>query len=345
MASKLNEKELAKQALLTKAKLGSSERKFIIQSKDAYVYKKIYHEIDYDTKCLLFAVDNVGTNTDAFILYAVSMLKICDKEAIINFLSILKKRNKDFAIPWLDTADAADFIKRRLKALTDKGFLFKHAFVVPYYDSKKSIESENTVYLYSITKSSQSFMNQKLVKSVPWCDWVQVKPLIELIGIAAASYVGCKLANNPTFVEYKKAVFKGKTTGTNFIPNEVKYLKDDEEIYVGCVPGFIYRDETIQSEEDATDVAVKKVTTALEYINYRAYSGKTARIVYVAESYEDLEKLANLIIKTEVLLPYLDSVYFTGEGLVRHSKELGTAFLKLASKENISFVPARPDFI
>jgi len=345
MAEKKNEKELAKQALLTKAKLGSSERKFIIQPKDSYIYKKIYHDIDYDTKCLLYACDNIGTNTDAFILYAVSMLEICDKEAITDFLTILKKRNKEFAIPWLDTPDAPDIIKRRLKALTDKGFLFKHAYVVPFYDSKRNIESEGNVYLYSITKSSQSFMNQKLVKDVPWCDWVQVKPLVELIGVAAANYVGCKLANNPTFAEYKRAVFRGRTSGTTFIPNEVKYLKDGEEIYVGCMPGFITRDETIQSEDDATDVAVRKVTTALEYINFRGNSGKTARVVFVAESNEDLEKLANLIIKTEVLLPYLDSVYFTGEGLVRHSKDLNTAFLKLASKEDISFAPAKPDFI
>ena len=70
--------------------------------------------------------------------------------------------------------------------------------------------------------------------------------------------------------------------------------------------------------------------------NYLAYRGKKDQspyIVVAAESIQDMERMKDLIVDTEVLLDFTERIYFTGEGLIKKTADIRDAFLQMKKTE------------
>lgn len=322
--------------------LNDPARHFRISDDVISSYDKHYSYIQHDLKLLRFSKDEIGAVSDCFILYAIARMGCADCAAIQNFLRALQKRH-----PGLSIADVEnkDIVRKRLLSLTNNGFLFKHQYEVmcAYKDGTRA----NAVTLYTIDKDSQTFMNQKLSSRVPINAWVNAKPLSELIGWAAASCAGAKVANSSSFLEYKDGIFRSRSIGTAWVAMEVKTGKEEHAVYAAFIPAFLHFVSSYQTKDAFQDYCIYRINVIRNYFLFRDARNADSRMVVVVEDNADLMDFARLIVSTGVLLPELDRIYFTGEGALLNKTDISECFLRMSvdGANKIDFYEEIPDFI
>lgn len=324
------DKELAARTLSAKTDLNSNGRHFIISDKVIGSYTKKYKYLEHDIKLLRFANDSIGTMSDSFILYAVAMMGVCDRISIQNFLNGLKRLHPELSISNPNDTDA---IRARLRTLTDNGFLFRHLYKVDIISQQTGKMVEEDVLLYTLDKSSQSFMNQKLGFHTKINEYIQAKPLEELIGWASTAYAASAAAADYSFQDFEQGIFRSKALGTVMMPVELKMAKNGQIYYVSHISAFLFRNKSRQTEEKFKKDCLFKIDLIKNYLAYRGKNEQSPYIVISAESIQDMERMKELIVDTQILLDFTERIYFTGEGLVKKAVDIRDAFLQMKKTE------------
>ncbi len=340
----------SKESIIIREKLNRPYRRYVVTPQVMERYEKSYHYELYDRRVLKFAMDNIGNDSDCFILYAIAQMGCADLDTVRSFLSAMSKRNKQLSISSMDDS-SRDYVRKRISSLHNNGFLFRYSYQV---DSPTSVRegaylSMDTHSLYTIDKMSQMFMNEHFSKRVAVRDWLVAKNIGELVSMGSASFVGASIANSSdAFVEYKKGVFKSRTIGTCYLSLEIKFLKDNQPYYIGVVPAYMHHYTNFQSEEDFEDACIYKLNLIKNYLDFRDARGDESRIVVSVENNGDLMEFSRCVSRYfNTISNYLDRIYLTGEGAIRGTENIKEAFLRLNLDDDglIGFEEAEPEFI
>ena len=338
---------LKNQGVKIRQQLSTGPRHFIY-SKDARDNnEKTLVHIEPDIKLMKFARDTMGAISDCYIIYAVTCLGVADIDAIRSFLYTMKAYNGDLYI--MDTTNP-DNVRSRLKNLVSLGFLFKFMYKADTYDNEGE-PVRDAVSLYMVENDGQTFMSQKLGKKTAVHKWLAAKPVFELIGWAAASYVATRVAAAGKFVEFKQGVFQTKISGITFIPSIVKMKKstDGEVAYIGFFPAFLHKDTSFMRDSDYTDYCLRLFNNIKQYFFFYDQKEKPCRVVIVVEDNADLVEVAKFLKNMTLLDDFLGRIFFIGEGVVKQNKDkFSDKFLcmeKNTTKDGFTFYSATPDFL
>lgn len=348
-APAVNADELA--AVGTRELLDDPCRRYRFDEEIYKTYSMKYKYMTHDTQLLKFAENSVGLVSDCWVLYVIALFGAADRETIFNGLMALKRVEKDLAIPDVrGTIGDKRSALHRLEELTKCGFLYKHSYNVETMDGKKKLSTDVT--LFSITPSGVQAMNMVLGKRIISTEWFQAKPLYELVGWGAASFIGTQLALQEGFHDYEQGIFKTRSIGTMKISAIVKVDiegKEDHPAYVGVIPAFLHFDEYRRSKTDFKKSCYGFVNKISQFFYYEDSRDRYTRVVVPVESNEDLVAAASWIKLAKTIDDKLDRVFFTGEGVVRSTGKLDGSFLKMRLDDEADggfvIVPARPDFV
>lgn len=314
-------------------------------------YSMKYRYMTHDTQLLKFSESTTGLVSDCWILYIISLLGAADRESIFNGLMALKRVERDIAVPDIrGTLEDKRSALHRLEELTKCGFLYKHSYVVDTSHGKEKMTTDVT--LFSITPGGIQVMNMCLSKRIISTEWFQAKPLYELVGWGAASYIGTHIALQKGFHDYEQGIYRTRSIGTLKISAIVKVDvegKDDHPAYIGIIPAFLHFDEYRQTKSDFKKACFGFVNKISQYFYYEDTRGRYTRVVVPVESNEDLVSAASWIKAAGTIDDKLDRIFFTGEGALRSTEKLDGNFLKMRLDDKAEggfvIVPARPDFI
>lgn len=365
MAAKNTESALKRESATIRVNLDNPNKYFVYTTEAGKSYEKEFKYVPGDLKLVNFAQDLTAVNSDCYLMYAIAVLGCTDLEGIRLFLSAYSNKNKDLSIPDMSKISS---VRQRLRELTKNGMLFKHHYTVSalnpdgkvyeidddrdgeeVYDDEGRLIS-NKVTLYTISKSSQTLINKKLLRQTVIDEWIQARPLYELMGWAACGYVGGMLAQNKGYVDYIQGVFKTKVVGTTLIPGILKMQCPDGVAHVGIVPAFLHLDRSVKTEQLFEEDCVYKIKRMKQYLYSRDVREEIARLLVVVEDNSDLVQMASRIVESGFLEKDYDRVYFTGEGVMRLAKDtkFNQCFLQIkpdGSDKGFSYVPVKPDFL
>lgn len=305
--------------------------------------EKEYNYIDVNRKLFGFAQSENGTISDCFILYAISILGVADRESIQIFLKNMKKRYSEL---YIGDVSNSENIRVRIANLKKMGYVFASIYRCDS-NGKDDSTTSGEHSLYTIDVEGNELMNRVLSKRMPYNRWLAAMSPSEMIGWGCASYVGACLSHHSNFVEYLDGAFRARNTGTYIFPSEIKFFNGVENHYVVITPSYLRQNKKTQTELDYAEYKVRKVNLLRNYLDYRTKKGVTDAVICV-ENTDDLKEMTRLIFQTENLVEYLPRIYFTGEGILRNSSYLEESFVRIkgADKDNpqISYELATPDF-
>ena len=340
-----SKKELLAESLRIRTLLNSDSRHFKWDDDAKETWLKSYYRLDHDVKLLRFSEDTIGAISDCFLLYAVTCLGCTDTDGVRMFLRAMRDNNAGVTIMDIDHLD---YVRERMKSLVSLGFLFVFNYTVYDHDANGKVNM-NGIKLFTMDKSGQSFMNQKLAKRTAIHEWIQAKPEFELIGWAACSYVHGRIANAGKYIESRQGIFQTKAIGTVFIPSILRMeLNDGNQADIGFICAFLYKGHGFMSEKDYQDRCIFTVNLIKQYFFNRDSKKHIARAVVVVENNADLVEMATWIDRMNNLVDDYDRIYFTGEGAMRYQQDIKGAFLQMrkgTDKEPLVFVPVVPDFL
>lgn len=351
---------MLKESVEIRNRLKNPERRFVYSKFSKNSFNKEFHYMNHDVKLMNFAQDLVGAKSDCYLLYAVAALGVADLEGIRLFLNALHTKNKELSIPDMRQTSS---VRHRLHELAKGGMLFKMVYDVPKGEVEDSFDSTddgtdnevqdvNKVTLYTITNSSVALINKKLDRKLMVDEWIQARPLFDLMGWSSCAYVAGRMAQNKNYVDQVQGVYKTPAVGTVIIPGILKMLAEDGEDvnYIGFFPGFLHIDSTITTDENFEKNCDYRLRYLSQYFFYQDKKKHLARAVVVVEDNSDLVQMARRIHAFGAFKEDYDRIYFTGEGAVRKAKtsKLAHCFLRMEednSEEGYSFKPVTPDFI
>lgn len=337
-----------KQSIYIREMLNGADRRFVYSKGAQDSYEKVFSPVNHDVRLLNFAKDQIGAISDCYILYAVSMMGVCDIESVMLFLRVLSNKHKDLSISDMKDYDG---VKKRFTSLVKNGFLFKHRYEFKTEDASGKKTSRKIVNMYSIERSGQLLISQKLGTRLNVNEWIDAKPLNELMGWAACGYVKGRIVESGRFVEHKQGVVRTRAIGTAMYPGEVKMLsKNGESINVAFIQGFMRHNKAAQTRAQYEDSCLYTVNIIKQFFYLRDVQKKLSRMVVVVEDNPDLMTVADFIHSSGILSEDYDRIYFTGEGVVRAARDgedVSKSFLKIRDNGDgtYDFEPAAPDFI
>lgn len=334
------------------------ERSYVYSGETEESYDQQFDYYPEAVQLKRIAAGDMGSISDTYILYMLTLLGNSSAETVINLLMAYAQAHKELYIIRDICATGAGqrsepMIVARMKFLASSGFIFKKS-----YDVDRPSGKFDRIVLYGTNKDSQTYMNKKLRKRVVIRPWHFATPIDESIAEAAAGYVasivalksGCKLE------ALKEDAVKTPELGT-LIPNPCLFLDvpDTSEKYqMMFVPAFLSQSEAYQTDNDFERYLKYKVDIIRNYL-YAYNKGGTVPVkrpaycVVVCESKQDMENMKMVIQQTRSLIKTgnLPNIYFTSEGAVRVVANLKDAFLKLDCTEEgeLYFVKETPPFI
>lgn len=340
-----NTKELMAKSIEIRHLLDSDARHFKWDDDAKETWERTYYRLEHDVKLLRFAEDAMGAISDCFILYAVACLGCTDTDGVRMFLRAMRDNSAGVTIMDIDNLD---YVRERMKSLLSLGFLFTYNYTVYAHDKNGKL-NENGIKLFTIDKSGQSFMNQKLAKRTAIHEWIQAKPEFELIGWAACSYVHGRVATSGKYIESKQGIFQTKAIGTAFIPSILRMeLNDGKAADIGFISAFLYKGQGFMTEHDYEDRCIFTVNLIKQFFFNRDSKKRIARAVVVVENNADLVEIGTWIDKMGNLVDDYDRLYFTGEGAMRYKTDIRGSFLQMrkgTAKQPLVFIPVVPDFL
>lgn len=305
--------------------------------------EKEYNYIDVNRKLFAYAQGDSGTIFDCFILYAISILGVADRESIQIFLKNMKKRYSEL---YIGDVSNSENIRVRIANLKKMGYVFASIYRCDS-NNKGSLTSTGEHSLYTIDVEGNELMNRVLGKRMPYNRWLAAMSANEMVGWACASYVGSCMSHHSNFVEYLDGAFRARNTGTYIFPSEIKFFNGVDNHYVVIIPSYLKQNRKTQTELDYAEYKVRKVNLLRNYLDFRTKKGVTDAVICV-ENVDDLREMTYLIFQTENLVEYLPRIYFTGEGILRNTSKLEEVFIciKRPDRENhqISYELTTPDF-
>jgi len=337
-------RELLKRTVLVRTALGSNNRHYVYKPSVDEGYIKKFNYVQHDIKVLQFANDEMGLISDCFILYALAHLGIADKESISLFIRALSKKNPDLSLAAHDNMEAMD---TRIRAMMKCGLLFniRYEALVEYPDRGVATD---IVSLFTLNDDAYNIMKQKTQRRISVNSWIAAKSMNELIGWAAAGYIGVHIAQNDAFVDYLDRVLRTKMLGSVYLPCELLTCIGDDRFYVAIISAYLFRDKRMQTKRDYQDICAFKLNTIKNYLSVRTTKGMAILVIAVSDN-TDLMEITQMIVRNQFLNDYLSYIYFTGEGAFRSSGNIRNCFLQVIldskSDKGYEIVSADPIFM
>ena len=335
-----------KRSIYIRELLNGDRRNFAYSKMAEKTYSKAFSAMKHDIRLMNFARNIVGAVSDCYILYAIAMMGVCDIESIMLFLRVLSNKNKELLI-----GDMRDYegVYSRVELMVKNGMLFKHSF--EFKREREGVKRPTVrINLYSIEKSAQHLITQKLGTKLAVNEWIDAKPLNELMGWAACGYVKGRVAECGRFLEYKQGVVRTKAIGTAIYPGEVKLQsKDGKPVSVAFVQAFMRHNKAFHTVEQYQDMCIHTINTIKQYFYMKDQKNDNCCVVVVVEDNPDLMTAGEIIHNAGILKEDYDRIYFTGEGVIRGvpDSEVKDCFLQLRDDggENFMYVAADPVFV
>ena len=303
--------------------LDTKNRKYRYDTYQTENVQKRYNFVDSGLKLLSFAQDESGTVSDTFIMYAIAMLGITDEKSILLFLRNIKKHHPELSIADMSSGDA---LKSRLRMLQKFGYLFEIQASFIKNQGEKGIL--NQINFYFITREANDLINHKLMRRIPFNQWLMAVPCSQMVEWAACSYVGAMISHHTNYVEYLDGHFQSKLLGKYYFPSEIHFYDGSMDHYVAIIGAYFYKDAGRQTDMDFIRLKIEKINAIKNYLSVRAPKAE-AEVVVVVDTKDDLRSMAEAIEKTGTLLEYLPRIYFTGEGILRHTEYFEDAFFTI----------------
>lgn len=315
--------ELMKKTYELRERLDSEERHYVFNDEMKMTFEKRFEVVSSDMKLMALATDHVGMVSDCYILYAIGHLGLADKESILEFLKALARKYNDLHVVASDKA----ILLERIRALHNVGFVYKMRYHLQRNKDGK-VERE-TITFYSLSEDGYGLVNQCLQKRMTINKFIQNKPLQEKVGWLCAAYVGSRIANTNSFVDYLDRRFKTTMLGSVYLPCEVLTKVGENSYYVAVMSSFLAMNESFQTPRDFVDFCAFKINTMRNYLCCRTKKGTPIIVVAVADN-ADLNEIASYIYNAGTLEEFYDQIYFTGEGpLSVAGKNICDCFLQI----------------
>jgi len=346
----MDEKNRLRKAIVNRKQMDADNRHFKYDETVVDSWKNEFNYTNQDIKLVRWAQDKLGAISDCYLMYPVAMMGICDLNTACLFLKVMRDNAVGGQLMDVDNTSA---VKSRMRSLVGNGFLFRNRYSV-FSENTKGEVVLNDVTLFSMEKEAQTFMNRKLAKRTVLAEWIQVRPMFELIGWAAANYCMVKTALESDFEEFKQGIFSTKVIGTVFIPSILKLrLKTGdyagELAYVGFLSAFYHHDYKIQLRGEYEKNLQFMIETIRQYFYFRDSKNKIARIVITCEDNADLVEVTAAIHSSGLLKEDYNRIFFTGEGIMRVVNSAKDAYLCMvedaSKKEGYSILAVEPDFL
>ena len=291
-------------------------------------YDKSYKPVDYEQKCLAIINGEINTISDCYIIYAIATLGCADISTIAEFLRIFKKRNPELYIPELDK----DALKSRLNTLKKHGFLFNILYDLPADGEHTQVAKCS---LYTAAKDAISIMNARLRKQVKPNNWIEVKPIDELIGIAASSAVLTKIAQRDAFVKFESGIFRGRNSGVTWFDGEFISAIEGQKYYCALMSLYLHKHPEYATEDDQKELVNYKLNTIRDYLRMRTQKG-IAKIILVCENNDDMVRFSRNLMSTGAFdEELLKNIHFTTYSLVDgYDTDEGNWFLNLVKDDS-----------
>lgn len=335
------DKEQIKRSLKIRGELNDGNRHFVMDRDIEQTKTNDYSFRQFALQLMIMAKEHLGTVSDAYIMFAISLMGVCDLRTITIFLSNLKHRYPELMI--IDTS-VIDNLRSRIKLLRDKGLIYSVGYSIPNW-AGETYDHLNELRLYTPTRDTVNFVNKKLNKRISHNEMIQLMPSMDMVGWASATYVGASMASSKYFDCYLDRVFRNRVLGSIYLPMELRFERDNERYYVAVMKGYLLKDERIQTETDFKEHLAFTLNSIKQYIKYRTKKGTACVVVSVMDN-KDLVTMGNYIQSSRVLDDCLPYIMFTGEGAINMERYLKNAFLQMQYKEDeIEFVPVSPIFI
>ena len=294
--------------------MDSNKRIYRVTEEILSEYRTKYCYLDPDLQLARVLSGFVGTDSDAYILYAVSMLGIADSPSIAQVLMKFKALNSK--LPILD-AKNRDQLRYRLKLLTDNGFLVLNKYSLIKDTSYGDGNCSTDVTFYSLCDSAVTFINQRFNKRLRVNRWFQAKPKQELIAVGSCAYTATHLMKTSEYQEICPGDFKNRLTNTTmFMPIEMRMKRGDMNYYIGLVPSFLVQTKVMGAEE-LQELIKNRLLLIRGYFEHRNTKGDPCYVIVCAENKQDFQRMAAAMVNSDLLDNYFTNIYFTGEGALR----------------------------
>lgn len=308
--------------------LESQKRVLLCNDEILFRYKKIFKYVREDERLISYSQDRTAMYSDCYILYAIAVMGVCTKDSISLFLRALAVKYPELAIVYEKSKDS---MEGRLHNLTNLGYVFEYRYEIEAKGDCGDVKMQ-AVTLYTIVDAGFHIVRQRLQKKVAINTAIQYKPFEELVGWAAAAYVGASIAQSDGFTDYLERVLRTREVGSVFLPVEVKNVVNGIAYYIAVISSFLKKNSLIQTDNDYIEFCSFKLNVIKNYLAMRTQKG-VAVVCIAVRDVDDLYEIGRLINKVPSLGQYIGQIFFTGEGII---KECGgnAKFLRLIADGN-----------
>jgi len=345
----------------------SAERQFVMSPAAMGDCKLAIKFATPERKAKMMGELEIGSISDAFILWALAIFEFATSETIEMFLLALKNANKELYIPegYTTVSRASKSpLTLRLEELYRKAIIFRKIYpssdpskVNMNYAPKDDItisldaqqeEDPRNIIIYGPMPESTSLMNRRIEKRMSIRPSIYATSPRLSFAKAACAYVAANVASRITarLTGVREEAFKTVELGTVELPPVLKFdegpVKNPTEKYNVCFyPAFLGQISAYQTEMDnqAQMKAKCDEITNFLYTMIKAEGNKTnARktyVVVVCESSDDIDTLRALCQSYSRVINYgnIERIYITSEGALRMIPDITKSFLKMRKDE------------
>lgn len=358
----MTEADMKKYAANIKHCSNSPEREFVLANDSMGDCKLRMKFATPDKKAKMMGDLEVGSISDAFILWSLAVLDYATAETIEMFLQAVHRGNKEFGIPegyFSASKQLKSPIRIRLEELFRMAFVFRKVYpsadpnkVKSEYKPDEEVymsldrmqeEDPRNIIIYGPMPDSTSTMNRIIDRRLPIkANMYATSPRMSFAK-AACSYVAANVSSKikARLVGVKEDSFKTLEMGTIELPPVLKYDSEKGKYNVCYFPAFFGRMSLYQNAIDEKDMMKSRCDEIINYLYVmtKAEANKpNARktyVVVVCESSDDIETFTALCESYNRVINFgnIDRIYITSEGAVRTIPDITKSFLKMRKNE------------
>lgn len=251
---------------------------------------------------------NVVTDSDILIMYAVYVLGVTTIGGILPVLRYLKKKNPELVVPTDNTKN----ISSRLQVCCENGLV----------QSLRNEHADGTVFiLYYITNSGFSVLRKRLMRHIYGDQYLGANSLTDIYGIAASAYTVQSLLQ---YINQEEAeiVFSAKEMTarekkcTPAITHVVYSSTDGKKDCIYAVePMYLEHNASVVVKEDIIKIRRSKIKDLEKWSYAVSTENIPVKVVFVCENLENALKVAEFVKEDAPFLE--DKILYTSEYLIR----------------------------
>lgn len=270
---------------------------------------------------------NVITESDMLLIYAVHLLGISTIGSIISVLECLKKQNPELVVPDVDQSG----VRSRLQVCCENGMIH----------SIHNEHEDGTVFkLYYVTESGFCIIRKKLMRHIYGDRYLGAGNLTDMYGIAASAYVVQSLLQytdyksvSISFSEIEKTAQDKKCTIP--ITHVIHFDGADKKKNIYAVePMYLEHNKAVIVEKNLLELRRKKIRDLGRWLFALSGENVNVKVILVCENIENAIKISKMVTNEAPFME--DKVLYTSERLIREFERNGLeryACLRVEKKE------------